>query len=110
MARTNVSLNLLKPPALATELIDDNSLLNDNILKETTDEENEQEDAVLEADVDMIVIESDIENEIDDDGDSDSDDEDEEVKNLKEFQNILNELESNQYAYDKYVRLCELSQ
>lgn len=60
----------------------------------------------------MLALENAKQAEVIDDSedDDDEDDEDEEIKTLKEFETILKELEVNQYAYDKYVRLCELSQ
>ncbi|XP_065364800.1 LOW QUALITY PROTEIN: squamous cell carcinoma antigen recognized by T-cells 3 [Calliphora vicina] len=115
--KTNISLNLLRPPSvsLASDLIDDNSLLNDHLLKDAIDEdvskENKLDDADLLEDDQMLDLEYAKQAEVIDDSedDDDEDDEDEELKTLKEFETILKELEVNQYAYDKYVRLCELS-
>lgn len=124
--KANINLNLLRPPSvsLAQDLIDDNSLLNDQLLlKDVTDgvgdENKELDDADLldeDDDVDMLRLQSvkqveDLAVEDDDDSDDDDDEEvDEELKIIKEFDSILKELEINQYAYDKYLRLCELSQ
>lgn len=122
--KTNINLNLLRPPSvsLAQDLIDDNSLLNDNLLKAdgVGDDDGEKEidddaDLLEDDDVEMLGLQSakQMETLIDDDDDSDDDDDeevDEELKTIKEFDSILKELEINQYAYDKYVRLCELSQ
>ncbi|KAI8128238.1 Squamous cell carcinoma antigen recognized by T-cells 3 [Lucilia cuprina] len=113
--KTNISLNLLRPPSvsLTTDLIDDNSLLNDNLLKESVDEgeKNNLTDAdLLEDDEEMLTLAGvNKEEDTDDEDDDENDVEDEELQNIKEFDAILKELEVNQYAYDKYVRLCELS-
>ena len=117
-----MSVNLLRPPSvsLVTDLNDDNSLLNDNLLRDTTTDAEELEacDKPEVATVDLLDDDDDEDNdviEVNDDSDEDDDeeeddDEDEELKNIKEFQAILKELEVNQYVYEKYVRLCELSQ
>ena len=121
--KTNLNVNLLRPPSvsLVTDLNDDNSLLNDTLLRDTTTdaEELQPHDMAEVATVDLLDDDDDEDNdviEVNDDSDEDDDeedyddDEDEELKNIKEFQTILKELEVNQYVYEKYVRLCELSQ
>ncbi|XP_073833866.1 RNA-binding protein 4F isoform X2 [Musca autumnalis] len=80
--------------------MEDNSLLNGPLPIDQLDN-GDDEDMSLDkeiASVDVVDGEA-----------SSSEDEDEEIKALKEFQAILQELSVNQYAYDKYVRLCELS-
>uniref|UniRef100_A0A1A9WWY9 RRM domain-containing protein n=1 Tax=Glossina brevipalpis TaxID=37001 RepID=A0A1A9WWY9_9MUSC len=41
--------------------------------------------------------------------DSSTDNEDDAQEALKQYQELLGELESEKYAYDKYIRLCDLS-
>lgn len=114
--KTNVSLTVLRPPSVV-ELMEDNSLLNVPIgLGNGADDEDVSLDKEI-ASVDLLdgaaaeggKAEDQDESDLDDD-DEDDDDDDDELKSLKEFQAILQELADNQYAYDKYVRLCELSQ
>ncbi|XP_013105222.2 squamous cell carcinoma antigen recognized by T-cells 3 [Stomoxys calcitrans] len=116
-AKTNISLSVLRPPSVV-ELMEDNSLLNGPIpieLGNGDDEDMSLDKEIAGADViDGGVIDDSEDSDLnkddeDDDDDEDDEEEDEEIKSLKEFQAILQELASNQYAYDKYVRLCELS-
>lgn len=91
----------MQPAAVSTntDLSDDNSLLNDNLLKDSTNrlmQHNQMDDNELLEEVEML--------------DADDEDDDEELKTIKQYETILEELEVNQYAYDKYVRLCDLSQ
>lgn len=93
---------------MSNELIDDNSLLNTTDFTEDDSRGNQLEDELLQEDE---MLEGD--NVIEDDTEAindDSDDDDEELQIIKEYEAIYKELEVNQYAYDKYVRLCELSQ
>ncbi|XP_075159075.1 RNA-binding protein 4F [Haematobia irritans] len=104
--KANVSLSVLRPPSVV-ELVEDNSLLNGPIPLELGN--GDDEDMSLDKEIADVVDGCVIDDDSDLNEDDDEEEEDEEIKSLKEFQTILQELQSNQYAYDKYVRLCELS-
>ncbi|XP_061387180.1 squamous cell carcinoma antigen recognized by T-cells 3 [Musca vetustissima] len=115
--KTNVSLSVLRPPSVV-ELMEDNSLLNGPLPIDQLDN-GDDEDMSLDKEIESVdLVDGDTNGGggADDDAgassasdEDDDDNDDEELKALKEFQAILEELAVNQYAYDKYVRLCELS-
>ncbi|XP_011290668.1 squamous cell carcinoma antigen recognized by T-cells 3 isoform X2 [Musca domestica] len=98
--------------------MEDNSLLNGPLPIDQLDN-GDDEDMSLDKEIESVdVVDGDTngagdkassDSDDDEDDEDDDDDDDEEIKALKEFQAILQELSVNQYAYDKYVRLCELS-
>ncbi|XP_055843530.1 squamous cell carcinoma antigen recognized by T-cells 3 [Episyrphus balteatus] len=82
-----------------------------------SDEEGAAGNETLADDEDDVLMDEDtmgepdaaaIDEEDDDDDDSD-DDVDDTIKHVLEYNNLLKEIKENQYAYDKYVKLCELS-
>lgn len=81
---------------------------------------NDDEDSLMKEAAELDAMEkakneSDLSDEEEDEDRDSSDDDDDELeaqvdKVLLEYRDILKELEQNQFAYDKYVRLCEISQ
>ncbi|XP_055911341.1 squamous cell carcinoma antigen recognized by T-cells 3 [Eupeodes corollae] len=73
---------------------------------------DDEDDVLMDEDTIGDTLPDGIENEEVEDQDDDDDDDsdlDDTTKYLIEYNNLLKEIAENQYAYDKYVKLCELS-
>lgn len=84
---------------------DEEGAVDDEVLPDDNEEDVLMDEDTIDDTVDDIEKE-DADNDDDDEDDSDLDDS---TKHLVEYNNVLKEIQENQYAYDKYVKLCELS-
>ncbi|XP_067640903.1 squamous cell carcinoma antigen recognized by T-cells 3 isoform X2 [Eurosta solidaginis] len=114
--RTNVAsvVNTVAAPG-TTALTDEDSLMNeaDNLASEAVDVANP---GLSDEDIELVEAQEVIKNRqlnesaLDEDSNENEDDEmDAADEALGEYKKLFKELDANQYAYDKYVQLCQLA-